>query len=268
VNGVGNTIDSSGVLIAGSTPGNYQVNASRDSISGTALVQLVQCSVNTKYEAESFSGRHSAPVLETCTDIGGGQNFTGLAPGHYFAYNTLNVPSAGLYRISLRVMSNAPSQVRIGHSSFTYGIIQIPSTNGEWMTVTDTITLPALSYTGIHVISGSFKFNYFQIDNCSQSGTQGNSARLMAVTSVDRSAVSTELLYPNPSSGQLTILPGSNGYRTVRILDGSGQFVERWFLSPGNARTVKDIRTWRSGVYLLIFEGKNGHRQTFKLIKQ
>jgi beta-glucanase (GH16 family) len=265
VDGTGNTIDSTGLLTTGSTPGEYLVTASHDSISGNALVQLVQCSVNNKYEAESFSGRHSGPTLEACTDLGGGQNFTGLAPGHYFAYNTLNIPSAGLYRISLRVMSSAPSQVRIGHSSFTFGIIQIPSTNGEWKTITDTVTLPALSYTGIHVISGGFKFNYFTIDNCAQSGMQSYGERMI----VDEiSGLNNKVLYPNPASRQLTIVPGVNGYRSVRVMNGSGQLVERWSLNPADVRIVKDIHAWKAGVYLLMFEGPNGQRQTFKLIKQ
>jgi beta-glucanase (GH16 family) len=268
VDGIGNTVDSTGLLTAGSTPGNYPITASHGGITGNALVQLVQCSVNKKYEAESFSGRHSGPTLEACTDIGGGQNFTGLAPGHYFAYNTLNVPSAGLYRISLRVMSSAPSQVRIGHSSFTFGIIQIPSTTGEWMTIIDTVTLPSLSYTGIHVVSGSFKFNYFFIDNCSQSGEQTNSARIIASTVGEISDSDNKVLYPNPTSGQLTIVPGSAGYRTVRILNELGQFVEQWSLNPADTRMVKDISPWNAGVYLLIFEGMKGRRQTFKLIKQ
>ncbi|RYY60668.1 MAG: carbohydrate-binding protein, partial [Chitinophagaceae bacterium] len=118
VNGPGNTITQSGYLSTGTTPGLYKVAAKAGAISGVAVVQLVNCGISNNYEAESFSARHSGPILENCTDIGGGQNFTGLAVNHYFAYNTLVVPSAGVYRISLRILSNAVSQVRIGHSTF------------------------------------------------------------------------------------------------------------------------------------------------------
>ncbi|HEX2845767.1 MAG TPA: carbohydrate-binding protein [Chitinophagaceae bacterium] len=272
VNGTGNTIDSMGLLTAGPTPGSYLVNASTDTISGTALVQLVECSMNNKYEAESFSGRHSGPVLEACTDIGGGQDFTGLAPGHYFAYNTLNVPTAGLYRISLRVLSTAPSQVRIGHSSFTFAIIQLPSTNGQWMTITDTLTLPALSYTGIHVVSGSFKFNYFVIDNCSppEMGLNRSSELLTARISSEGEAstdIGSKVLYPNPTSGQLTIVPGNIGYRTIRVVNTSGQEIEQWVISRKDSRIIKDVSRWKAGVYLVILEG-DGQRETFKLIKR
>ena len=136
------------------------------------------------------------------------------------------------------------------------------------MTIIDTVTLPALSYTGIHVVSGSFKFNYFFIDNCSQLGEQTNIARIIASTVGEISEPDNKVLYPNPTSGQLTIVPGSAGYRTVRILNELGQFVEQWSLNPADTIMVKDISPWNAGVYLLIFEGMKGRRQTFKLIKQ
>lgn len=114
VNGTGNTIDSTGLVTVNAAPGLYLVIATTGTLADTAWVNITECTVNTKYEAESFSARHSGPVLETCTDLGGGQNFTGLAAGHYFAYNTLNVPTAGLYRISFRVSSTAPAQIKTG----------------------------------------------------------------------------------------------------------------------------------------------------------
>lgn len=269
VSGTGNSIDSTGLFNGGTTAGNYLVTASEDTISGAALIRLVDCSVNNKYEAESFSGRHSAPVLETCTDIGGGQNFTGLAAGHYFAYNTLNVPVAGVYRISLLVLSTAPSQVRIGHSSFTFKIMQLPSTNGHWMTITDTLTLPALSYTGIHVVSGSFKFNYFMIDNCSASSGMNNLAILQTEKTFaeDEGASISKVLYPNPTSGQLTIVPGKTGYRTIRVVNTAGQEVAQWVVNRKDTRVVKDVSGWKAGVYMVILEGE-GKRETFKLIRK
>ncbi|MCG2613251.1 carbohydrate-binding protein [Terrimonas sp. NA20] len=269
VNGTGNAIDSTGFLIAGTIPGSYAVTASADTVSGAALIQLVNCSVNNKYEAESFSGRHSAPVLETCTDIGGGENFTGLAAGHYFAYNTLNVPAAGVYRISLRILSTATSQVRIGHSSFTYKILSIPSTNGVWQTITDTLTLPALSYTGIHVVSGTFKFNYFMIDNCSaDSVVNSSSSLLLSGAGNDTGDVTTgRVVYPNPASGMITIVPDSPEYRTVRVMNAAGLIIYNWAITPGNTRLTKDISSLKAGTYLLVFEGASKERKTVKLIK-
>jgi hypothetical protein len=77
-----------------------------------------------------------------------------------------------------------------------------------------------------------------------------------------------KVLYPNPTSGQLTIVPRSAGYCTIRILNGLGQFVEQWSFNLSDTRIVKDISAWNPGVYLLMCEGMKGSRQTFKLIKQ
>ncbi len=73
---------------------------------------------------------------------------------------------AGKYTISVRISTTAPAQLKVGHSGLTFGVINLPNTNGAWQTIKSTITLPALTYTGIHVVSGSFKFNWFSIDNC------------------------------------------------------------------------------------------------------
>jgi hypothetical protein len=270
VNGTGNTIDSAGWLTAGAAPGWYPVIATSGSLADTAWVNIAACTVNTKYEAESFSARHSGPILETCTDVGGGQDFTGLAAGHYFAYNTLNVPAAGLYRISFRVASTAPAQIRVGHSSFTFGIKAIPSTGGQWQTITDTITLPALSYTGIHVVSGTFKFNWFTIDNCAMSSGNGNGNRMAMVVPGEAESNETDetVLYPNPTTGPLTIVPGSRGYQTFTVTDAGGRLVQRWTINPNQSKINKDISALKAGVYILTLEGTHKIKKSIKIIKQ
>lgn len=269
VTGTGNTIDAAGWLQAGTTAGSFQVIATNGNLADSALVNLAACSVNTKYEAESFSARHSGPVLETCTDAGGGQNFTGLATGHYFAYNTLNVPAAGVYRISFRVLSNAAAQVRIGHSSFTYGVKTIPSTNGEWQTITDTITLPALSYTGIHVVSGTFKFNWFAIDNCNQQPVNNNLLMAAFPAAVAGEAATGDMrLYPNPTSGAVTILAGDAGYETLTVTNAGGQVLRRWTISAGQTTIHKNIGELKAGVYFISLEGPLKKSRRTKLVKQ
>jgi beta-glucanase (GH16 family) len=263
VNGNGNTIDSTGLLSANALPGNYQVIADWQAFSDTALVQL-SCAFTQHHEAESCAFRHSGPSLEACTDAGGGKNFTGLVPGHWFAYNTLNVPSAGLYRISFRVLTTAPASFKIGHSTFNFGIKSIPSTNGAWQTITDTITLPALTYTGIHVISGNPKFNWFLIDNCTNSGmltVQQNSTREISIRE-NRLAVS-----PNPATGNIIISTGNTVYRDIKVFDMSGRLVATWPVAPGQRTITKDISHFVSGIYLLLFQGPSG-QQSLRVVRQ
>ena len=270
VNGTGNAINTTGWATAGTTPGWYPVIASSGALVDTAWMNVVACSVNTKYEAESFSARHSGPILETCTDIGGGQDFTGLATGHYFAYNTLNVPTAGLYRISFRVLSTAPAQIKVGHSSFNFGVKAIPSTGGQWQTITDTITLPALSYTGIHVVSGTFKFNWFTIDNCTASAGQGDANRMAMIVPAesDENMTGELTLYPSPTRGPITIMPGSAGYSTMVVADLGGRILQQWTINPNQVRINKDISMLKAGVYILTLEGPHKSKKSIKLVKQ
>jgi beta-glucanase (GH16 family) len=228
------------------------------------------CTVNDQYEAESFAFRHSGPTLETCTDTGGGQNFKGLAPGHWFAYNTLNVPAPGLYRISFRVLSTAPSQLKVGHSSYNFGIKSIPSTGGTWQTITDTITLPALSYTGIHVIAGSPKFNWFSIDDCAIPGEPLWARRLLTnntVTEAQPAQVTWPVISPNPAIGKILIAPGNPAFRQISVYDMNGRVIDVWRIAPGKGMMTKDISHLANGIYLFLFQGA-AEQYTLRLIKQ
>ncbi|HTE26840.1 carbohydrate-binding protein [Flavitalea sp.] len=269
VNGTNNTVDSSGLVTVNSATGIYAVIATAGTLTDTAWVNVVECSVNTKYEAESFSARHSGPVLETCSDLGGGQNFTGLAPGHYFAYNTLNVPATGLYRISFRVSSTAPAQIKIGHSNYNFGVITIPSTGGQWQTITDTITLPALSYTGIHVVSGTFRFNWFVIDNCGTvpKGISFNqSAAGYSSEMFYKNGKSSLSVYPNPTTGHVVIKPDDTIYHTMKLFDSHGRLIHQWKTIPGQLTISKDFSFLKNGIYILKLEGIN-KQQTLRIVK-
>lgn len=270
VDGVNNTVDSTGLVMANAVPGLYRVIANSGALADTAWVNIYDCSVNTKYEAESFAFRHSGPSLEGCTDVGGGQNFTGLAAGHWFAYNTLNVPTSGLYRISFRVSSTAPAQIKVGHGGGSFGIKAIPSTGGQWQTITDTITLPALSYTGLHVVSGTFKFNWFTIDNC---GTgPGQQANRVYVSGSNQEAVEEGIalkttVYPNPASGNILIIPAGNAYKVIKVYDMMGKQIARWNMIPGKTTISQDISSFPNGIYMLSFEGA-GKKETVRIVKQ
>ncbi|NLR82369.1 carbohydrate-binding protein [Chitinophaga eiseniae] len=262
-----NTIDTTGVFTAGNAVGTYSVTVSSGAISAAAVVATgYTCTVNDKYEAESASNRATGPILETCTDVGGGQDFTNLHVNDWWAYNTLNVPVKGKYTISIRVSSTAAASVWIGHSGFNFGTISIPSTGGTWRTIKATITLPALSYTGIHVQSGAFKFNWFSIDNCA---VDTSTARMAYVKPdvVAESATPTQLLpYPNPTNGQLTINLNGATYRMLTLMDIRGNILRQWIISKGERQLNKNISTLPSGTYILKLEGEN-KTKTFRVVK-
>lgn len=261
VTGSGNTVSTSGVFTAGNTTGNYVVSATSGTISANAAVTTAYtCTVNNKYEAESTSNRATGPYLQTCTDIGGGQNFTNLKTADWFAYNTLSVPVAGRYTISFRVSSTAPATIKVGHSGMTFGIIDVPSTGGTWQTITDTITLPALSYTGIHVGSGTFKFNWFSIDNCAADPADTAAARLAySQAPVTGKEAGKIIIYPNPTTGPVNIDFHGQSYKTVTLLDVQGNVIRQWNIRQQESRLSQDLSFLSSGTYILKLE--NGNKQ-------
>lgn len=271
ITGTGNAISATGLVTADTVAGTYTVTLSSDTVLATANFSVMNCTVRDKYEAESASNRHPGPYLQTCTDIGGGQNFAGLYTGHWFAYDALNVPDSGLYTISLRVSSTTASQVRIGHSSYTFAVIDIPSTGGAWQTIKDTLTLPALSYTGIHVLSGSFKFNWFSLDNCEIPGGTARGAGLapapLSVLLPDNESSGIRV-YPNPTEGAVAINLDRPGYHTITLTDISGRVLRRWTISRTQRLWSVDLGPIKSGLYVLTLEGDGNRRSTVKVLKR
>lgn len=266
VTGTGNIISASGLLTADTTVGDYTVTATIGSISKTAAVHIVaySCSVNHKYEAESASARISGPVLETCTDVGGGQNFTNLKLSDWFAYNNLIVPTAGKYNLRIRVATTAPAIVGIGNGGVVFGEINLPNTGGTWQTISDTVTLPALTYTGILVRGGTFKYNWFIIDNCTP--VEPLSGMSSAVVSpIKTVTISKTRVYPNPFAGQLTI-EFQEAYHTAILVDIAGKVVQQWKIAPGMFRINRTFGNLKPGIYLLTLEG-SGKSEVVKVIK-
>lgn len=270
VSGAGCTVSQTGALTAGSTPGSCTVTATSGQIKATAQATTAYtCTVNNKYEAESASARSTRPYLEACTDTGGGQNFTGMYGGDYFSYNTLNVPSPGKYTLRFRVSTTAAARLHIGHSGQNFGTVDIPSTGGSWQTITDTMTLPALTYTGVHVDAGTLKFNWFSIDNCAEepAPTAATFATIAHNKAGRKPEATATVVFPNPTSGQVTIVLPAHAYNTMTLLDISGKAIRRWHVEPGEQRIVKDLSFLRNGVYMIRLEGSS-RSETLKIIRQ
>ena len=257
--GEDNAITQQGVFSAGAATGSYAVTANMRGFNVSAVVNVINspCTINNKTEAEAYSTRAAGPWLQACTDVGGGRNFTGLFAGNWFSYENLNVPAAGVYTVSLRVNSTAAAQVSIGSGGVSYGLIDIPNTNGQWQTVKDTMTLPALNYTGVTVKAGTFKYNWFSIDNCTQVPLETMPAAtvMTSKTQPEESAPQEIRAYPNPVSGNITIdMP--EGYRTATLMDIQRRIIRKWTIQPGERRLMKDLGFLHDGIYLIKLEGK------------
>jgi hypothetical protein len=262
VTGAGNSVTQAGAVTAGMNPGTYMVTAVKDSISASATFFTgYGCTFNKRYEAEISTSRSGTPTLEPTTDTSGGQNFTGLAYNHWFGYSTLAIPVKGRYNVSFRILTTATAKVKLANSGVTYGIISLPNTNGQWATITDTMTLPALSYANVIVHQGTFKFNWFSIHNCAVPPAPDSSHAV--VTKMITMGGETEKplavhVYPNPTTGAITIELGRHHYHTVKLLDMSGRLVRQWTIPAGNSRFSRHLGNLPGGNYLLRLEGASG----------
>jgi beta-glucanase (GH16 family) len=270
--GTGNRITTAGIYTAGSTPGTYllRVTDSSGTFSDTASVTVAYtCTVNARYEAESASSYDSGPWLENTNDTSGVKNFAGLATGDWFAYSNLNVPVTGRYRVSLRVRSTAAARVKVGHSGLNFGEIAIPNTNNTWRTVSDTMTLPALTYTGIHVLSGSFRFNWFRIDNCAYDSTQARATEALPAlpATLTTEATGKTGIYPNPVHDRLQLRFPAGRYHTVLLTDLSGRVLRQWRVGTDVQQLIQPVGFLANGLYLLRLEG-NAYHEVQKLVKQ
>jgi len=129
------------------------------------------------------------------------------------------------------------------------------------------MTLPALTYTGIHSQSGTFKFNWFSIDNCAED-TSANFARMTVSHEKIREPEEKDaaIIYPNPTAGQVTVDLPERRYNTMILLNMDGKVIRRWYIAPADRKVVKDLRFLQSGMYLIRLEG-NGGTKTLKLVK-
>lgn len=262
VAGSGNTVSSTGVVTATTNVGSYTVTATKDSINGSATFTTgYGCTFKKRIEAEVSTSRSTVPTLEPTTDTSGGQNFTGIGYNHWFGYSNLGIPVKGKYNVSFRVLTTAPAAVKLANTGVTYGIISLPNTNGQWVTITDTMTLPALSYANVIQHSGTFKFNWFAIDNCATAPAPDSSSLLVnsiaaipGTTATEKTALQA---YPNPVRESITIEPGNRKYSTMQLLDMNGRLLRQWAVPTGAAKFSRSLGNVPAGNYIIRLEGSS-----------
>ncbi len=262
VTGAGNSVTQTGAVTVGTSVGSYTVTAVKDSISDVATFFTgYGCTFNKRYEAEISTSRSGVPTLETTTDTSGGQNFTGLLANHWFGYSALGIPVRGKYNVSFRVLTTATAKVKLVNTGITYGIITLPNTNGQWATITDTMTLPSMSYANVTVHQGSFKFNWFSINNCAVPPAPDTTTASITMKTAIAGEVEMPLtfrVYPNPVRDMITIEPGKQHYHTMKLLDMNGRLLRQWSVPAGNARFSRNLGNLPGGNYMLRLEGTSG----------
>lgn len=218
-------------------------------------------------QAESYSAMNGVQ-LENTQDAGGGQNVGWIDTGDWMAYNSINIPSSGTYRIEYRVASTNGSgrlSLDVNAGSTVLGAINIPNTGGwqNWTTISHTVSINAGTYNfGIYAQAGGWNINWWRITRVNAGAREAFPTESTAetVASDDDDALH---IYPNPAASELTIVSGTHPDAKIQILNAYGNEVFSGSVSNGKI----DLSQFPAGVYI-IHSMNNGKKSNTRFIKK
>jgi endoglucanase len=139
----------------------------------------------------------SGVKTETTSDAGGGQNVGYIDSGDWMTYS-VNVPSAGTYKVSYRVAAQAGGgqiQLEKAGGSPVYSNINVPSTSGwqSWQTISHNVVLPAgEQLIALSAITGGFNVNWLKVESTGTNPSPTPIATLQAESFSAMSGIQTE----------------------------------------------------------------------------
>jgi hypothetical protein len=152
-------------------------------------------------QAENYSAMAGVQT-EACSE--GGLNVGWIENGDWMAYNSINIPTSGSYKIEYRVASGASGgqlSLDINAGATILGYANIPATGGwqAWATVSHTVNINAGTYNfGIFAQTGGWNINWWRITKVS--------ATSMPVANVALEFQNSEIdLWPNPVIDKLNL---------------------------------------------------------------
>ena len=201
-------------------------------------------------EAESYSTMNGVQI-ETCAE--GGQNVAYIDQGDWMAYNNINFPVSGTYKLEYRVASPSGGTLSsdLNGGAVQLGNTAIPATGGwqNWTTVSRNVYINAGTYNfGVFAQTSGWNLNWIRI-------TPPASARPATVTATTGAQNQAELqVYPNPylAGTPLTIRLAEAQRLSpsqVDILDTNGKKV--WHTTTFGTEIQVNELTLPGGLYLI-----------------
>jgi beta-glucanase (GH16 family) len=217
-------------------------------------------------QAESFS-EMAGVQLENTSDGGGGQNVGWIDSGDWMAYQNINFPSTGSYKVEYRVAGNGGKlSLDLNSGSKVLGSLNVPATGGwqNWTTISHTVNVNAGTYKlGVYAVAGGWNLNWIKITKVSgaRMGIDEESEESFSLTSTEALSLSS---YPNPASDIITIaMPVDMENCKVNITDLAGIGLRETTLS-GNTLDISDLK---AGIYIIYLEHE-GKRTPIRVVKQ
>ncbi len=217
-------------------------------------------------EAENYTSM-SGVQKENCSE--GGQNVGYIDTGDWMAYDNINFPTSGNYRIEYRVASAVGGGILstdINAGATVLGQVNIPNTGGwqNWTTVSHTVTINAGTYPlGIYAVSGGYNINWIKI-------TKQNNARsfdpiLARNVETKKEGIAQLEMYPNPANDFIYI-SGIENKGTLMIYNVSGKMLLK-VTSNFESVTKVNVNSLDPGVY--IYKIKTVHQiYSGRILKQ
>ncbi|GAA3952347.1 carbohydrate-binding protein [Chitinophaga oryziterrae] len=238
-----------------------------DKVSSLIISANGTAPVSTLIQAENYTSM-AGVITEATTDTDGGSNVGSIDTGDWLAFNSINFPTSGTYKVEYRVASlNGGAQLSLDLNAGTtvLGYLNVPSTGGwqNWTTISHNVTVTAGTYAlGVYAQTGGFNVNWIRI-------TKVADAASAIAAKVEQDAKDNEelVLYPNPvaKEGTLTInVPKYNAAAPVQVslVDLNKRVVS---YKKANAKTVTlSTHNVSSGFYVLIVT--NGTKQYTKKV--
>jgi hypothetical protein len=131
-------------------------------------IETVSAGFSLTVQAENYSSNNGVQ-LENTTDTGAGQNVGWIDTGDWMAYNSITIPTSGIYYVDYRVASavaGAKLSLDLNGGAIVLGQMDIPNTGGwqNWTTVTQTVNINAGTYNvGVFASAGGWNLNWFRI---------------------------------------------------------------------------------------------------------
>lgn len=208
----------------------------------------------TMIQAEDFDKNYGFQ-LETCTDVGGGQNLGYANNGDYVDYN-ISIPEAASYYFRFRLASlysNGSFSLRLGDGSAftTLTTVDVSATGGwqTWTTKEVKIDLPEGDFTlRLYSLSGEYNVNWIEV--------------LLPTGMNEAPRLKQFRVFPNPTDGTFYAEAEFNSSTAVTLMlyDAMGNRV--WDFDVKNTASICqriDYPGIKSGMYFLKISTDLGH---------
>jgi len=241
-------------------------NGWNDQASSIIVRTKTTSSFSRTIEAESYSAMAGVQT-EPCSE--GGSNVGYIETGDWMAYNSINFPTSGNYKIEYRVasMNGGKLSTDLNAGSIVLGAVNIPATGGwqNWTTVSHTVYVNAGTYNlGVFAASGGWNINWLRISGGSGARTSAQPASSSSISTTDMTEEALEL-FPNPADAEINVATnaGVNGLQYM-VVNAIGETV----MSGTFSSEALAVNALNAGIYTLVVYKEDGSKVSKRFVKQ